>query len=250
MKRGKEMKKAAILIIIMLILSTIAGCLYDGEHWDLYQMTRCNVIGTNGAGESESVEIKVIEEDTFGRTLYSYTVYAEGSEYYGYELIWVVAICQKSDRKSTYYYEDECFIISDTIESISDEDINDLKLSNDWNKPLNEDKLSSRPIHRNYNGYSGIIAYDSFSHGIGMEAGAEAGVRFVDYDGKDKILYFVAKYDADYYDGIDVKSRYYLMIINEDGSYDKDTFVIEIEDLYNYQKQLHEFKINNGWSFS
>ena len=243
------MKKITILITIVLIASTIAGCLYSGNRYDLYQMTRCNVLAANGVGESERVDIEVIEEDTYGRTLYSYTMNVEG-RYEGYGRIWVVAICQKSDRKLTYYYEDKCFILSDTLDSISEADIDSLKLNNDWDNPINEEKLSCRPIRPDYIEYIRLGVTDIFNHEMDVEDGAKLSERFTDYDGEGKILYYVIKYDADDYDDIDIVTRLYFMIINEDGSYNKDTFVEEIEDLYNYQEQLHIFKINNDWNFS
>jgi len=242
------MKKIAALITIMIILSTIAGCLYDGKHQELYQMTRFNVLATNGVGETDKVKIEVLEEDLYGRILFTYTM--DTSRTYGYGRIWVVAICQKSDRKLTYYYEDECFIISDAFENFSEEDINNLKLNNDWDKPVNENKLSSRPIYPDYDGYSGTIAYNIIRLYKGVSKDNKVGVRFTDYDGEGKILCLAVEYDADYDDDIEVTTKYYLMIFNEDGTYNKDTFVVEIEDLYNYQELLHEFKISNDWNFS
>lgn len=243
------MRKVTILIIIVFLVIVITGCIYDGAHPELYKMTRCNALATNGVGESEWVITEVIEEDSYGRILFSYTMNVEGV-YYGYGQIWVLAICQKFDKKLTYYYEDMCFILSDEFEDFSEEDIKNLKINNDWDKPLNEEKMSNRPIHGNYNGYSGMLAHDIITEGISIAEGVDVSVTFVDYDGTDKILCLAYEYDANKYDGIMVEVKYYLMIINEDGSYNEDTYLIEFNDFYNYQKLLHKFKLDNGWSFS
>ena len=39
-----------------------------------------------------------------------------------------------------------------------------------------------------------------------------------------------------------------LAIINPDGSYDADTFIIEIEDKLNFHDQLRELKDTCGWN--
>ena len=40
----------------------------------------------------------------------------------------------------------------------------------------------------------------------------------------------------------------YFMILNEDGSYNPETYLIEVPDVFNYQELLHEFKEMNGWT--
>ena len=245
------MKKVTIIIIIVLIVSTITGCrLYDGEHWELYRMVRLNVLATNGVGETDKVDIEVIEEDEYGRILFSYSMNIS-YVYTGYESIRIIAICQESDRRRTYYYEDQCFIISDSYENISQEDIDNLKADNDWGEPLNEDEYSSRPIKPKYSDFYRMGARDIFISEIDVEDTLEVSCGFTDYDGISKILFYIVtneyiESDGDYTH----KQNFYVMIINEDGTYNKDEFLVEIDDLYNYQKQLHEFKISNGWSFS
>ena len=48
-------------------------------------------------------------------------------------------------------------------------------------------------------------------------------------------------------DDIHIDERTYIAIINEDGTYDADTWIAELEDLYGYQEQLHALKLANGW---
>ena len=43
--------------------------------------------------------------------------------------------------------------------------------------------------------------------------------------------------------------RSYIAIINEDGTYDPNTWLAELEDIYAYQEQLHALKLANGWKF-
>lgn len=39
-----------------------------------------------------------------------------------------------------------------------------------------------------------------------------------------------------------------IAILMPDESYNKDTFMVELEDMTNYQEQMRELKAANGWN--
>lgn len=152
------MKK--ILSIVLLICATISTSCgykgYSGNHSNLYSVTINSVLWINGYSWEADYEcdpqIEIIDEDNFGRTMFTYyEKYYKGSNISFSTLI----ICQSSNEKEVFYYEDinyivkEQLIYSQIIEKFSDEEIEYLKLINDWNKKINYDKCVRKAITNN-----------------------------------------------------------------------------------------------------
>ena len=60
--------------------------------------------------------------------------------------------------------------------------------------------------------------------------------------------YYVHSEDGAYPSSVEEYYLEMLAIINPDGSYDEEIFMIEIADKYNWQDQLKELKEANGWN--
>ncbi len=78
----------------------------------------------------------VLEEDEYGRILFLYTapnVITDKNET-------VAIICQKNTKENVYFYENDCY----KLLSENSYDLSQLKQSNDWNQPLNENKMTYR----------------------------------------------------------------------------------------------------------
>ena len=162
-------------------------------------------------------------------------------------------------------------------ELCSENVLSEFKSSNDWDKPIDESKLDSAPIQkqrlsvpwdyrtdevnlddstwREYmlsvavknghnvpekflNGYLGMNVYESWMA--------------TDSYGR-RLYYIESQYHVNSEDGVYPSSiaHYYLemlAIINPDGSFDEEIFMIEIADKYNWQQQLKELKEANGWN--
>lgn len=241
------MKKKFYLVLLTIVIILNLGCVNHGDGNAFAQVVRNNVLCTNGKSHGEAVSLDIIEKDPYERTLFSYSMYVAGA--YGYGQIYALAICQKYDRDNTYYYEDACFIVAESASNIGLEDINDLKDKNDWGTPLIESKMTSRQIDIDKNSFSRLNVEEIFSTERKQSIGSNVTCRFTDFDKHGKVLFFVVVNDADFNDEVTVTQKYYLMIVSEDGTYNKDTFITEIENLYNYQSQLHSFKEDNGWVF-
>ena len=132
------MKKNKVFIIIIIALTLIfSGCddfsLYRGEHPELL------VVATNSlifAKIHTIDQIEILEEDNYGRTLFTFT----GNSFEESEQLSVL-ICQKSDTNNSYYYEDINYQILQNHNELSEDTLRMLKEKNDWNKPLKEDEL-------------------------------------------------------------------------------------------------------------
>lgn len=149
MKRIKFM----ILLIFIMILTSCGHSGYSGDHSDLYSVAVNSVLWLNGySWESDyecNPQIEIIEEDNFGRTLFTYyEKYYKGANFSFSALI----ICQHSNEKEVFYYEDVNYIVkeqtlySQNIEKFNDDDIEYLKLINDWNKEINYEKCVRKEI--------------------------------------------------------------------------------------------------------
>lgn len=243
-------RKTGILIYLLLIVLLTHGCrIYGGEHHDLYQQIKSNVLCTNGTQPNLGIQIEVLERDDYGRRLFWCSMYTAETD--AYEWIHVMAISQQTKLRWVYYYEDVNFIIAETVEEIDDVAIEALKTRNDWGQPLDKQKMTKRRIYGDWDGEWGHhkLAYNNFVETIPIPPGGDVSVRLSDFDGKGKTLYYYFIYDADWKDDVAVDTRSYIAVINEDGTYDADTWIAELEDIYAYQEQLHALKLANGWTF-
>ena len=196
-----------------------------------------------GLSLSHFDRIKVLEVDSYGRTLF---LYDADSILYDCDL-YAYMVCQKVDDNYAYYYEDFCFSLFDYFNNISDADFTKLKEINDWDKPLDESKMIKCKIEH-------TTFYEPQFHDVIIKAVKEKlkygdGVLISCYpaylDDNSKKLFLISiiqnvsdkKYIKDY-----------IAIFNDDYSYNADTFIEELEDKYSYQNQLHSLKNKNGWS--
>lgn len=137
-----------IIVIILLIFTTIlTSCRYgwySGNRSDLYSVAVNSVLWLNGYSWGADYEcdpsIKVIEEDSYGRTMFTYyEKYYKGAGISFSALI----ICQDSNEKEVFFYEDINYIIkeqtiyAENTKKFTDDEIAYLKLINDWNKEIN-----------------------------------------------------------------------------------------------------------------
>ena len=95
--------------------------------------------------DTKDLHATIIEEDKYGRTLFEF----ESWDYITKEVVSALVICQKThyenNNNQVYYYEDRCFIIAPYEES----DIKSLKENNDWNNPLNYEKMTKKTYDTN-----------------------------------------------------------------------------------------------------
>lgn len=131
------MTRVSILLVVILALIGISGCANESEHLSL---KTCGAYAVPGMFHSElkgsGMAYDVVEEDAYGRTLFTFSAEHHMTEKIEYALV----ICQKYDGSYVYFYEDVCYLLG----TYSEEDLAELKVRNDWGVALNEDKMSRR----------------------------------------------------------------------------------------------------------
>ena len=236
------------MVVVLLFITT--GCYnycYSGDNSDLYTVAINSLLWNLGYStlteRSCDSEIEIMERDSYGRVLFSYTE----KSYSGGEIAFSsLLISQKTEDNYVYYYPDYNFISvpknSSSNEKIvfSNEEIEILKKNNDWNKeidlkrcvkkevsnqkkevPLSEKELDD--ILSNYKEYDNKI----FNYLTRDDYG-----RFICYGW---IL-------------TDLKREYLVILLNPDLTYNVETCFYIPNDYYNYQDEFKQFKELNKWN--
>lgn len=239
---NKYLSKLKIILIVFVVFLT--SCTqdkddYNGEYPELYSIAINSLLGAEGYHFGERKippNLKVIEEDEYGRKLYTYSEYNTVS---AYSLI----ISQKSDDDYAYFYPDYNFI-SKSKGDFSGVEIEDLKKKNDWDKGIDVEKCIRVKITRK-KGLSPIDDEDIielYKKAFGKDALSIKSAR-------QAIWFFIADdYGRSMYLGYGENKSYCVMLINPDGSYDEETWLMFLQDPNNYQDELKAFKELNDWN--
>lgn len=261
-KRKRESRIVFIIVIIVLLASISTACLgmepqsYYGPHWELFTQAAFSIAGTDSMG----TQIKPLETDEFGRILFEVR-FSGGSIDRLYipdieipSWLFAYAICQKADNEFVYYYEDDCFSIYGTQDEFTDDEQNALKQRNDWNKPINDEKLTSRKIvGRNRDRLRVSADYDNnwrrdmdamkvFKLYVTVNENALLGNELLDVDKDGRLLFIMwQEYDNDQA----AKGWFMLMPPAASGA---NSVVSPINDPIHYWRELKEFKLDNDWN--
>ena len=251
------MKKIIVFILSMLMLVLFNGCKfrgYSGEYADLYTVATNSILWNNGhsfgAEKEIDPKIEVIEQDRYGRTLFLYH-----EEYYGCYSdstlrFSTLLIMQHASKEYVYYYEDYNYVILrqgryEPLKEFTKEDIEFLKIRNDWDKALDLDKCVSKKIMNNkiqipeddpiiqkirekFTLYSDdYFIIDHLTNDINKHC-IVYGARSISVDGEKTSDYFVA-------------------FVQSEGDDVQKIVFFEPSDLYDYRDEFIEFKQQNGW---
>ncbi len=236
---------------------------YNGDNMDLYTVAAFSILGA----DSPSTKIRIIEKDQYNRVLFEVRFWEEGihSFYFQKPLehaqLYAYAVSQKSDVDHVYYYEDECWTVFEKAEDFTEAEVIALKERNDWDKPIEESRLSSRSIIRRgqakidsdwlyENGAAVLNTKNSITSGIILNEGDYLHSSWLDLDvnGKSLFIIWIVHKDviADNQPNEHRCTAFFVMI-NKDGSYDITTYKAEINHLRQYWIELKDFKAINHW---
>ncbi len=239
---------------------------YEGENRDLYTEAIYSLLGNRGYFLDGEIlgdpEIIIVEEDNYGRTMFSYL---EKNDISSYNYL----IAQKSDDNYVYFYPDYNFISSeydyqnDTGQPVfTTDEINNLKVLNDWNLPLDESKMIRFEITDLKEKPKTEISKDTFEtllKALSQKSnylGDDTLYRYSEYfmaDNYGRTMYYVYGVGRDALGtGVNLDSvvQYFnaVIVIQPDGSYDLDTSIMELTSFQEYQNQLYVFKTLNDWN--
>ncbi len=255
---------AFIVFFITFLLTPYKG--YEGEKKALYTEAIFSLLGNRGYysnGEQfYDPEIIIIEEDDYGRIMFSYV---ENNDISSYNYL----IAQKLDDHYVYFYPDYNFISSEYDAQIDSEqavftpdEIYDLKTVNDWNLPLDESKMIHFEITDLKEMPKSIVSNDIFETLLNALAqksnylGDDTLYRYSEYfltDDYGRTMYYVYGVGRDALgEGVspDSVAQYFytVIIIQPDGSYDLDNSIMELSSFQEYQNELYTFKTLNEWN--
>ncbi|MBV1709937.1 MAG: hypothetical protein KMY54_08750 [Erysipelothrix sp.] len=197
-----------------------------------------------------------IEEDAYGRVLFAFFgdfIYGVNSDQS--DAIAIV-IAQKTNSNFAYYYDSSNATAVISIHSLDEEltlkllesyfdeeDIEELKAKNDWNKPINDKLLLRTEVTRkktcNVNDrdllpYKDLLGGNLY-HGIQCY-------------GKDRNGYMLVSVKSELSNQSSRTFVIYLLIVNKDHELISPSAVMRVTDIFDYEA-IKRFKEENGWSF-
>ena len=258
----------SLVLAVFLLLSVLlfSGCQYQGytgEGSELCAVAWDNIpflYGYISDGERTlDADVKLIETDSFGRVMFSYTEELSPNGYY-------ILIMQYSEGDVAYYYPDDCYVYL----PLKDEDggspniyaseVVKLKEINDWELPRNEHKCKSATVStvkpdgelharestfenivRDYHEDSGRYIHPENTEFVNR-------ISFVSADNYGRELYAVDTGFDEYSDKKHVSYNFkFLVILNSNKKCDASG-VLLVSDYRNAQNNIKALKEKNGWN--
>lgn len=237
-----NIKKGFLNILLCILILTLSSCdrshSYKGERYDLLTVALNSLLGAKGEifMQPEGPTLEIIEEDEYGRVMFSYF---ENNTFSTYSVL----ISQQVKNDYVYYYADNNFISSADGE-FTEEEILLLKNSNDWNQKLDEEKMICNKIGKNK--IKPNIAIDEILKQATNELlGNDINYSHSQYctsDSYGRNMYVFETRNKTLND-----AHQYVIILSADLKYNQNS-IMELKDYYNYQKDLKTFKDLNNWN--
>ena len=189
----------------------------------------------------------LIDEDEYGRRLMSVGIAT------GYDLN-ALCIVQRVDEKYVYYYDNVNYICIDDYQEYEAYQVEKLKEANDWGEPLDEEKMVKRELNSDSDllaamNYGNIHNVENskriFEKNICIPTGYKYDIIICDWDATGKEIYLASTFSPR--EPLGDWGKHYLMVINADGTYDPENFIVEFDDLKKSNQPLAELKEKNDW---
>jgi hypothetical protein len=249
MKHVKRIRTISFFLIIVIAVST-CGC-FPSYSKDKVVMATLVFYAVPGAKtyEHQAVRCEIIDEDEYGRKLFACGVNDWPGTY-------VICILQKSEDNHVYYYDNISYQITEKFNQYTQEQMDSLKVTNDWNKAMKEDKMIQRDLVERVgllpekkSTINNELPFKVFHNIIEDEENITTFVQYFDYSQTGQELFFVSRYDAKTINSGSkwVSIDFHLMILNADGTYDPENYLLKIDDLSQSNAPLAEIKERNGW---
>ena len=240
----------AVLFVVSLYLMFAFGSpdktRYYGDYPEHFSVAIYSLLGVTSEWGNRRVEI--LEEDSEERVMFAFS----SSDFEGIDgrgEAYSVMITQKTGSRFAYFYPDYNFVARHSEAEITEADIEQLKRDNDWNEPLNEAKMIRVRTIRKKTGVVSGSYVDSAVHRAAESDPLTEGISMAplgrDMDGRWLYYVYVFKYNGDILRDFRDFLRAYMLIC--DPSSGKVYDIELIDDVWNYQDQLREFKGRNGW---
>jgi len=224
---------------------------YDNDP-DLHSIALESIIGTYSYNMNEVLRI---EEDAYGRVLFAFYGGNMFRTLNGQEDVLAIVIAQKTDSDFAYYYDsinasaiyvdwlNERLTLNLLESYFDEEEIEELKAKNDWNKPINDKLLFRTEVTRkktcNANDrdllpYRDLLGGNLY-HGIQCY-------------GKDRNGYMLVSVESELSNQSTRTFAIYLLIVNQNHELISPDAVMRVTDILDMD-EIKRFKQENGWSF-
>lgn len=131
-----------IWLLLLIIAMMLTGCYQKGTVMDTnlfepYRIADANIPFADNLHAAQFDRVVEMETDDYGRRYFLYTTYSVmlASD------VEIHIISQMTRGDEVFYYPDLCYLVKAENAAFTEEDILQLKISNDWNCPLEEDKM-------------------------------------------------------------------------------------------------------------
>lgn len=183
-----------------------------------------------------SFDCEVIDTDSYGRILFSYTTLNTITD----KEETVLIICQITDPKYVYFYEDICYFMGVS----SDDEIESLKKQNDWDCDLDFSKMTRRANKISFDLV--LITEDELDYrkirtaccrAFEIQESQIKALYILDYNENQQVMYILELEEDD-------DSERYCVLVNE--SY--EVFYMSINDVDTFYSEIAGFKQESGWN--
>jgi hypothetical protein len=255
MKRLNSRIELLLLLASILLLTSCRDIyIYRQDHPELNSMAIESIIG---ATSSEMNRVVILDEDEYGRTLFAFMGYTFLEFDIQNPHILAVAISQRSDNQYIYYYDTKNYI-AQTIEAensdvlygdlstyFSEESIEELKLLNDWNQPMDDSKMFRVSISRKK--VCDVRRQEIRKYEDLFET--KLNLNYTDCYSIDRNGIHLVSLVGFANDSSSNDSRIYLVLLNEEHELISKQAILDITPGVDLN-EIFQFKFDWGWSFS
>lgn len=261
MKKRIAISNLAFCFIIVLFCISCEGSVYSvrsSGRTELYSVANVSVPFVSGDLDWDQVE--EIEKDSYGRIMFKYRSAhrMEPCMLYDYsgKYVYAIIICQMYDNDYAYYYDNDNFIYLPDNEDLQSDRVEQFKKLNDWNKALDQSKMTR--VSNSFFPYGEYGAYDeekvtaNISRYLTDEAAHDSNVKhcidLVALDNSQRGLFAIREYSA--HDDHILYNCYFAVC---DEAYNVLTVngepcIIEIPDIIHCQDDMKKIKEMSGWN--
>jgi len=250
------MRRILLLIAVLLMLSACDDVgRYKGQYPELQSIATHSILGLFG---HESDEIYKISEDEWGRVLFAYV----GGSITSDNPVIAILVSQKTTKSDSFFYDTFNFIVKecpdydgdqklslDLIERyFSEDEIEQLKITNDWGLPMLDNLLFEIKITRKkVDTVSDSKQRSAFELVTDKFRNNSSVLLSTDRNGLS--LYFMSEITVNKESRVFIYGKSYLAMFDKSGNVVSKSTIEILNDRWMYQEQLRSFKAKNGWAF-
>lgn len=268
-----RIKRIPTMILAVLTLAVSSACIfsrlgtprpYNGDQFALYTQAAYSIPDAEQMG----TQIKVVEQDQEGRTLFEISFGRKAFYYKDYgnkdTRLYAYAVCQQYDDQFVYYYDDVCFAAFQNEADFTPQNQERLKEMNDWNMPLDDGRMTKKAILPEESEGSKLpylsIGYDraqeikdsraieTLKKTIPIADNEQVYADILDIDSQNRLLITVTVLKKKSFDKIDIESIHsYFMIYDINNAF-QTAPIIAVESAKSYADQIITFKSQHEWN--